>query len=58
MSPKCPHCQNKDESMISRVHVFSKAIAYYCEVCSKTFEVKDVTDEKSDVDREDIKEGM
>jgi DNA-directed RNA polymerase subunit RPC12/RpoP len=37
---KCPHCGNDDQRMISLVQEFQTYIKYFCEVCSKIFEIK------------------
>lgn len=55
---KCPHCQNKDETLIGLSATLRGAAIYYryyCEVCSKVFEVKEDGPSRSG---EDSSEGI
>jgi len=39
--PKCPHCQNEDITMFEIILRVKTATYYLCNVCSKTFLLKD-----------------
>jgi len=41
---RCPFCQNADRRTIETIPVWNQDPQYLCNVCSKTFRLKDKTD--------------
>ena len=38
-NPQCPHCGNDDMTMIEIIVKYANRIVYFCNVCSKKWDV-------------------
>jgi transposase-like protein len=53
---RCPFCSNEDMRAIEKIPVWNQDPQYLCNVCSKTFRLKDKTNDiQSKVDSGDSK---